>query len=129
MQYMSEERAAYYATAPERDVDDAIRQTAAAFGYLAFHVKDARKEIVNKRTGVSELVGDKDSKDFPDWLLVHPETGVALLIECKSEQGRVKKGQQAWLVAFSRVRRHIVGVVRPSTIDQLVDELKRRAVR
>jgi hypothetical protein len=64
----------------------------------------------------SDLALTMGTPGFPDILAVHPKRGV-LVIECKSERGRMEPGQSEWLDAFTDAGVK-ARVVRPEDYDQ-----------
>lgn len=72
-------------------------------GWRVFHVSDSRREVIDRRQGVSRLVGDELAKGWPDLVLVHPRRGLLLVRELKSDRGRVRPEQKEWLEALRAV--------------------------
>lgn len=56
-----------------------------------------------------------DAAGFPDLIAVHPHTGAFVVMELKSEEGRVKDDQLEWLKAFQGAQGATVLIVRPSS--------------
>lgn len=71
-------------------------------GWRVFHVSDSRREVVDRRRGVSRMVGDELAKGWPDLVLVHPKRGL-LVRELKSDRGRLTPEQKEWLAALAAV--------------------------
>lgn len=85
---------------------------ARSVGWLTFHAHDSRRQV---RPGV--LVGDRDSAGLPDLLMVRD--GVLLAVELKSDRGRLRPAQRAWLEALRAVEDRsngalVVRTIRPS---------------
>ncbi|MDQ5821310.1 MAG: VRR-NUC domain-containing protein [Actinomycetota bacterium] len=66
----------------------------------------------------------RSSFGFPDWILVKDDRMLA--VELKTEKGKVKPDQQAWLDALARVPGVDSFVWRPSDWDQVVETLTGR---
>ena len=60
------------------------------------------------------------SGGWPDLFAVHPPTGRCLVWELKSESGRMRDGQTAWLLALMGLldAGASIGVVRPHDLDE-----------
>jgi hypothetical protein len=63
---------------------------------------------------------------MPDWILARPG-GPLLLLELKSETGRLDKAQQRWLELVSQTMGVDAEVVRPRDADRLRALLEGRA--
>lgn len=88
--------------APPKGVDEAefqkvIVETAQLLGWHVFHVADSRREVIDRRRGLSFMVGDKLAKGWPDLALAHPRWHVFAVRELKTDKGRVTPEQKAWL--------------------------------
>lgn len=81
----------------EAELQACVIDAAKRGGWLYMHITDSRK---------SAAVG------FPDLVLVHPVTGRLLLIELKSQTGKLRPEQEKWLAALYRGG-HEAGVWRP----------------
>ena len=98
---------------PEGELQDQIVERLQAFGYLVAYFRPAKV----MRGGVEKYetpVGG-DGAGWPDVVAVHPATGKALVLELKSEDGRVAEAQLEWLRAWQGVQGATVMVVRPSS--------------
>lgn len=82
----------------EKQFERAVRELAAAKGWLVAHFSDSRREVVNRRTGERRLVGDSGAKGFPD--LVMARGGRIVFAELKAAKGRLSGEQKEWLVAL-----------------------------
>lgn len=70
----------------------------------------------------SDLAIQQGQSGFPDLLAVHPERGQVIVLELKSERGRVEPLQADWLDAFIACGID-ARVVRPNDYQALVEEL------
>lgn len=94
----------------EREYDMTILGMAAAFGWLAHHNTDSRREI-----------GDPG---FPDWTFLHLETGRLLFVETKVQGGNLTKAQQRWLAAFIAGSHEGLLLMLPGGLKALEDALR-----
>lgn len=93
----------------ERQLQDQIVRMAKVQGWLCYHTYDSRRS----------------APGFPDLVLVHPDRSGAPIIfaELKTEKGRVKPEQQAWIDAIQERMGLLIGdyviadVFRPSDMD------------
>lgn len=74
-----------------------IVKLARLFGWRVMHVNDSRREVVDRRRGISFLVGDEDAKGWPDLVLAHPRWHVVAVRELKTNKGRVDPKQREWV--------------------------------
>ena len=76
-------------TMTEKRLQSAIVACAQNLGYLAYHT----------------FLSSRSAPGFPDLFLVRPASdgvpGRAVVIECKTEEGRVSPAQEIWLLAFA----------------------------
>jgi hypothetical protein len=79
-----------------------VRRLARLTGWHLYHTRDSRRS----------------EPGFPDLLLVHPDSPIALAVELKRERGRLSAAQTRWLALLAG-RRLRVGVWRPSHWDQI----------
>jgi hypothetical protein len=93
----------------EADLLRAIIDTARWHGWMVHHDPPVTDRRGRTRTAVHGDAG------FPD--LVLARDGVVLIIECKSERGRFRPGQEAWLRATGGF------VVRPVNLDAIIRRL------
>lgn len=70
----------------------------------------------------AEIWLPRNAPGFPDVLAIRDDT--LIVAELKSDRGRVRPDQQAWLDAFRRVRRIVVAVWRPKDIDDVTRALR-----
>lgn len=96
-------------TMTEADLQSAVLELLRLRGYRTAHFHDSRREV---RPGV--FVGDKDAAGFPDIVAVRKRDGRCLIIELKSEKGRLSKAQDEWLLAFEQVEGVEQYVFKPS---------------
>lgn len=90
----------------EADFQASVIQFARLHRWRVAHFHDSRRQVGGR------MVGDADAAGFPDLVLVR---GVRLLVvELKSERGRVKPEQQEWLDALRATGVVMVAVWRPS---------------
>ncbi len=83
-------------------------------GWMVAHFRPARTKD-GWATPVSA-----DGKGFPDLIMLKGER--MIVIECKSEKGKVSPEQTVWLEAFAKVTRN-VHTLRPSEWDELLEIL------
>jgi len=102
------EDAARYIT--EKELLQTIIEMAEALGYMVYHVLEQKHYA--RRT----------SKGFPDLLLLRRNR--VIVVECKSERGRVTSQQQEWLDEFRTIPGLEVYVWRPSDLDQIEEILR-----
>jgi hypothetical protein len=81
----------------EFDLQEQIIDTALTFGWQVFHVRDSRREVIDRKRGVSFLVGDELAKGWPDLTLAHPRWRRFAVRELKSNTGRVTAEQRQWI--------------------------------
>lgn len=93
------------AAVTEKQLQDAIVDAAGRLGYLCYHTYDSRRS----------------PEGFPDLLLVKGET--CLVYECKTEKGRLRPMQQAWIDAFNAAGIP-ARIVRPADLDDVLNELR-----
>jgi hypothetical protein len=90
----------------ERDLAGYVRDVAAAFGWRRYHTWLAKHSPAG----------------FPDEVLVRPPR--LLFAELKSERGKLKPDQEAWLEALRAVPSVEVYVWRPADIDAIAEVLR-----
>jgi len=79
---------------PEYERQQRITQALRMHGWLHTHFRPLRTEA-GYRTPLS---GDKG---FPDIVAVHPERGLLLFIEVKSDKGKLSPEQKTWIAALA----------------------------
>jgi hypothetical protein len=104
---------------PEDEFQSTIIDTALTFGWLVFHVSDSRREVIDRRRGVSFLVGDELAKGWPDLSFAHPRWRRFAVRELKSDVGRVTPEQRRWLETLTLCGVD-AGVWRPRDWDELI---------
>jgi hypothetical protein len=98
----------------EAELQEAIEGALAVGGWLFHHDLPATRIFTG--THGSGMSG------FPDIVALNPERGEVLVLELKSDRGRVEPLQAEWLDAFQACGIP-ARVVRPGDLDQLVREL------
>ena len=93
----------------EKVLKDRLVNLAKCLGYLVHHDLPAMNMRGRWATHVQGDVG------FPDLILVHPKGGMVVL-ELKSERGKLTPGQKIWMNAFERAG-ILAYVVRPSDMN------------
>ncbi len=81
---------------PERDFQQQIIDMAHLYGWRIAHFRPAMKKDGTWVTPVSA-----DGKGFPDLLLVHPTKHKIIVVEVKTEKGKLTPEQERWLWAFA----------------------------
>ena len=98
----------------QQTIIDCLRQ----FGWTVAHFRAAKTEK-GWRTPVQA-----DGKGFPDIIALKSRFNghetQQLVVECKSENGKVTKDQQKWLDLFAHVPCAIVKIWRPSDWDEVL---------
>lgn len=97
----------------EADLQSEIIEHLQTLGYLTAHFRPAKTEQ-GWRTPV-----EGDGEGFPDVIAIHPLKGKCVVLELKSETGRLKEKQLEWLRGFMNVQGVTVMVVRPSNWNDL----------
>jgi hypothetical protein len=101
----AEHRAIQASAMSEAQLQAAILGAARRAGFLAYHTHDSRRSAAG----------------YPDLHLVHPQRGISLLRELKTEKGRLTPDQQQWLHALTAAGQD-AGVWRPMDwLDGTVD--------
>jgi hypothetical protein len=80
----------------ESDLQRRTLDLARLTGWKAMHMNDSRRQVGGR------LIGDADAAGWPDLVLAHPRRGLCLVIELKSEVGRVSDSQQEWLLTLAK---------------------------
>lgn len=97
--------AEYHSHVTEAQFQQQLVQAAQLLGYRCYH------------TAFS--IGS--DRGFPDLVLVRDRI---VVLEVKSERGKVRPGQQAWIDAFAAVPGVVARIVRPSDFDEIVAVLR-----
>ena len=102
------------AEVPECQLQQQVLDAARYLGYLAFHTFDSRR----------------CEPGFPDAVLIGTGrfAGRLIVLEFKTESGRVTVEQATWLGAWMQVSGAVVRVVRPSGIDETLALLQGKEV-
>ena len=95
----------------EAELQQTILDAAELSGWLAFHDNDSRRNVPG----------------FPDLVLVKPPRVV--LLELKSEVGRIRPEQHVWMDALSRCDTVASAIVRPEHLDTIIDYLRNPETR
>lgn len=90
----------------ERDIQDMMEQAAGYLGWRCFHDRDSRR----------------NNPGFPD--LVCVRNGKLLVLELKTEKGRVRPEQVEWITDLAQVPGVVARIVRPSDLDEVLAMLK-----
>jgi hypothetical protein len=77
---------------------DIIQRCAVENGWLHCHVRPLKV-----RTRGNKWITPTSQKGYPDWHLVHPLLGEAVILEIKKRGGKVTREQKRWLHALSKV--------------------------
>ena len=97
----------------ERELTDSIVAEAQLRGWLCHHCRPSQNARGRWQTAIT---GDPG---MPDLLLVHLIQKRVVVIECKSERGKVSAEQWAWLDAFELAGGAEAYVLRPSDRDRI----------
>lgn len=63
-------------TAAEKAWQAKVMAEARTFGWHVWHFHDSRREVTDKATGQSTIIGDADALGFPDLNMAHPKLGI-----------------------------------------------------
>lgn len=83
----------------EATLQSRVVRDARSLGFLAYHTRDSRGS----------------DRGWPDLVLAHPAWGLLLVRELKSQKGRVRPEQRAWLNALTALGVD-AGIWRPSDL-------------
>lgn len=100
---------------PENDLQDIVMADLEAAGYMRAHFRPAKVMRGGKETYRTPVQGD--GTGFPDIIAV--KDGRMLVLELKSETGKVRPEQLNWLRTMRDVPGTTVLVVRPGTWNDL----------
>jgi hypothetical protein len=95
----------------EAELQQLLTDAADMHGWLVFHDNDSRRNVAG----------------FPDLVLVKPPRVV--LLELKSEVGRIRPEQHVWMDALSRCDTVASAIVRPEHLDTILDYLRNPEIR
>lgn len=93
----------------ERDIQDMMEEAAGYLGWRCFHDRDSRR----------------NNPGFPD--LVCVKGGKLLALELKTEKGRIRPEQEAWIAELAQVPGVTARIVRPSDLDEILTLLQEGA--
>lgn len=85
-----------------------VIELARTLGWRVGHIHDSRRQIAPGR-----FVGDKDAAGIPDLMMVRGSR--LLLIELKTDKGRLTDEQVAWMHALDQVETVEAAVWRPKS--------------
>jgi hypothetical protein len=100
----------------ERQLQDFVRETALTGNWLYFHSADSRKQAGDK------MVGDSESKGFPDTLMIHRHSAHMVIAECKVPPNKTTPEQDEWLEAFRRSGQEVY-IWTPADQDAILERL------
>jgi VRR-NUC domain-containing protein len=92
-------------TVSEAEFMDHVFNLAALFGWHGVHIIHSHGNIESLHSlkrRFPRAADHEDASGLPDLLLVHPGRGLLLLVELKTERGRVRPGQARWLLWVGR---------------------------
>jgi hypothetical protein len=102
----------------EKDFQAGVIEFAQLHGWRVMHISDSRREVINRKRGVRYLIGDELSRGWPDLVLAHPTRGQFVVRELKTDKGRIRPEQKAWLETLAACGVD-VGVWRPRDIEEI----------
>lgn len=91
---MTPAQAALAGAMDEDKLQQVVIDRANHWGWLVAHFRSARTAAGGWVTPVAA-----DGRGFPDLVMVHPSVGRLLVVELKSQKGKVTPEQQEWLTA------------------------------
>lgn len=100
----------------EKEFQTQVVELARTTGWLVSHFHDSRRQVT-RANGQRFFIGDKDSKGFPDLVLVKAPR--VIFWEMKKELGKTTPEQDEWLARLSECGLE-ARVVRPSDWDDYV---------
>jgi len=106
----------------EADFQRQVIDLALTLGYRVAHFRPgqtSRKDHNGKAVWVTPMCGDPG---WPDLILCRPPR--LIIVELKSEKGKVSPEQEIWLAQLNQCSGVEVRVWRPSVWDNIVDDLK-----
>lgn len=117
-------------TVKEDEFQTEIMRLARLLHWHVFHVNDSRREVVDRRRGFAFLVGDEDTRGWPDLVLAHPRWHIFAVRELKTNKGRVTPHQRQWIEVLTESGVD-VAIWRPRDWDELIVPFltNRRALR
>jgi hypothetical protein len=96
----------------EKDLQRQVESLLTLLGFLWFHDRSLQHATV--RTS---------KPGFPDICAVHPDNGVLVFIELKSEKGKMRPAQVEWKDALLKSNALYYGPVKPSEFELLARQL------
>jgi hypothetical protein len=96
----------------EKDLQRQVESLLTLLGFLWFHDRSLQHATV--RTS---------KPGFPDICAVHPDNGVLVFIELKSEKGKMRPAQVEWKDALLKSNALYYGPVKPSEFEMLARQL------
>ncbi|MEE9401289.1 MAG: VRR-NUC domain-containing protein [Dehalococcoidia bacterium] len=99
----------------EAELTTLVIDMAKTFGWLVHHQRPGRMADGRWRSSI------QGHKGFPDLVLVHPETGVLIFAELKSEKGRLRPEQKLWMHSLAYGYSYYIW--RPSDWDEIEEVL------
>ena len=112
-----------------------VLEIAGTFGWRSWHDAAVNNRLTCRKryetgcqgTLVCDTCGEparpvRNAPGWPDLLLLRDQTLV--VVELKSDRGRVSPEQEGWLTAFRRVARVVVCVWRPRDLEDVIRRLR-----
>jgi hypothetical protein len=97
----------------EAELTNHVKSLARRGGWCGYHVRYS--EAVVEGVHTMRLNGHSDAHGMPDWVFVNEQPGLPLLlIELKSEKGRVSADQGRWADLLDRTNGVLSAIWRPS---------------
>lgn len=101
-------------TAAEKVWQAKVMGEARRFGWHVWHFHDSRREVTDKTTGQSTIIGDSDAAGFPDLHMVHPRLGI-IYAELKTDQPSSQPSADQ-LAALRNISAAVAGMVMGETV-------------
>lgn len=102
----------------EKDLQRKLEGVLTQLGFLWFHDRSLQHATV--RTS---------NPGFPDICAVHPDSGLLVFIELKSQRGQMRPAQLLWKDALELSCAVYFGPVKPDGFDDLVERLEQLATK
>jgi hypothetical protein len=96
----------------EKELQKQLEKALTDLGFLWFHDRSLQHATV--RTS---------KPGFPDICAVHPESGLLVFIELKSQRGKMSPAQILWKEALEKSCALYFGPVKPDSFDDLIRRL------